>query len=342
MNREIIREAATVEAAVELAAAELGVPAGQLTVTVLQEPQKKVLGLFGGTLAKIRAVYTEPEKKASAAETAREFLEKLLAEMGAKNLKVRILSENDDGCQLAIDGDDVGFVIGRRGDTLDALQYLTGLIANRVDNSYYRVTINVGNYREKREQSLTGLARRNAAQAAKTGRKYSLEPMNPYERRIIHTAVQEIEGATSWSVGKEPNRHVIIGPSEDNPVRNTRRENKQGDRSKPQRSRRGGDRPQRPERPSRDKAAERTSRPKLNDNDVYERYAAGLADKPIRQFVSRSNPLPVADGVTPPPDKTPSEVENSDIKLYGRIDNLIVPERRTLKDVGWDEDDTEE
>ena len=123
MNREIIWEAATVEAAVELAAAELGVPAGQLTVTVLQEPQKKVLGLFGGTLAKIRAEYTEPEKKASAAETAREFLEKLLAEMGAKNLKVRILSENDDDCQLAIDGDDVGFVIGRRGDTLDAPAY---------------------------------------------------------------------------------------------------------------------------------------------------------------------------------------------------------------------------
>lgn len=107
----------------------------------------------------------------------------------------------------------------RRGETLDALQYLTGLVANRVDNAYYRVTIDVGNYREKRDKTLAELPVRSAARAAKTGRKTSLEPMNPYERRIIHTTVQEIEGATSWSVGSEPNRHVVVGPSDDNPVR---------------------------------------------------------------------------------------------------------------------------
>lgn len=322
-------QAATVEEAVARAVEQSGVAEEKLTVTVLQEPQKKTFGLFGGADAKIRVEYDEKSQE-NAAEKARAFLEELLAKMGAKALTVAVLSEDEDGCRLAIEGDDVGIVIGRRGETLDALQYLTGLIANRVDNTYYRVTINVGNYREKREQSLSGLARRNAAQAAKTGRKYSLEPMNPYERRIIHTAVQEIDGATSWSIGKEPNRHVVIGPSDDNPVRN-KRNDRQGERKRGGR-RSGGERTARTERGE--------ARPKLNDNDVYARYTATLGnDRPVREFVSRTSPLPVADGATPP-EKTMSEVEGSDLKLYGKIDidSLIVPERRTLKDVGLDAD----
>ena len=89
---------------------------------------------------------------------------------------------------------------------------LTGLVANHVDNSYYRVTLNTGNYREKREKTLEVLARKMALKAAKTGRKSSLEPMNPYERRIIHTTVQKVNGAISWSEGEDLARHVVIGP----------------------------------------------------------------------------------------------------------------------------------
>ena len=197
---------------------------------------------------------------------------------------------------LTLEGEDLGFIIGHRGDTLDALQYLTGLVANRVENSYYRVTLDIGNYRQKREQALSGLARKIGNQAARTGRKTSLEPMNPYERRIIHTAVQEIKGATSWSVGSEPNRHVIIGPSEDNPVKN--RPARSGNRSG-----RGG----------RQEGGEGRSRGSRRSDIAPERPV-----RQVREFVPRSNPLPTADGATPP-EKTQSETERN-ATLYGRID----------------------
>ena len=95
-------------------------------------------------------------------------------------------------------------MIGHRGETLDALQYLSGLVANHVDNSYYRITLDIGNYREKRRETLEALGKKMAAKAVRTGRNTSLEPMNPYERRIIHTAVQTVEGAKSWSEGEGP------------------------------------------------------------------------------------------------------------------------------------------
>ena len=113
---------------------------------------------------------------------------------------------------LILSGEDIGFIIGHRGETLDALQYLASLVANHVDGSYFRVTLDVGNYREKRKETLEALGKKMAARAVKTGRNSSLEPMNPYERRIIHTAVQTVEGAKSWSEGVDQGRHVVIGP----------------------------------------------------------------------------------------------------------------------------------
>jgi spoIIIJ-associated protein len=178
------------------------------------------------------------------------------------------------------------------------------LVANRGQEGYCRVTIDIGNYRERREETLSGMARRHAIRAAKTGRKTSLEPMNPYERRIIHTAVQKVEGATSWSVGKEPSRHVIIGPSDDNPMKNHpqggRDDRRKGGRS----DRRGGQR-------SGESAAKREKR--------SDPYTITYKPREVRAFVSRQNPMKAADGATPP-EKTFSTVENSDVKLYGRID----------------------
>lgn len=136
--------------------------------------------------------------------------------MGYDKVEIEI-KEEEKGCQLALSGEEFGSIIGGRGETLDGPPVSHRPGGQRVDNSYYRVTIDVGNYREKREEALQELARRIGNQAAKTGRRTSLEPMNPYERRIIHTTVQSIEGAVSWSVGSEPNRHVIVGPSDDNP-----------------------------------------------------------------------------------------------------------------------------
>ena len=113
---------------------------------------------------------------------------------------------------VQIIGDTLGILIGRRGETLDALQYLTSLQVNRDSEEYIRVTLDTENYRAKREDSLRRLATRMATRAYKTGRKVSMEPMNPYERRIIHSTVQRIAGATSASIGEEPHRRVVIHP----------------------------------------------------------------------------------------------------------------------------------
>lgn len=107
-----------------------------------------------------------------------------------------------------------GAIIGRRGETLDALQYLTSLVANRGTEEYIRVSLNVGDYREKRDETLRGLARKSASQVLKYGRNVVLEPMNPYERRVIHTEIQEIEGVKSHSIGSDSDRRVVISLEE--------------------------------------------------------------------------------------------------------------------------------
>ena len=136
--------------------------------------------------------------------------------------------------EFNLSGEEEGYVIGRRGETLDSLQYLTSLVVNHSnDEGYIKVTINVGNYRDKREKTLEILGRKLAFKAIKTGRKTNLEPMNPYERRIIHTAVQKVNGAISWSEGENANRHVVIGPDPKNPT------NRRGGYN----NRRGGRRP---------------------------------------------------------------------------------------------------
>ena len=262
----------------------------------MQQPKAKTLGLFGGANAVVKG-FADVEE--SPAMLAKAYLEQVLAVMGAASDVTIQEDEDGNGCTLMIEGENLGFIIGRRGDTLDSLQYLTGLVANRSRADYYRVTLDIGTYREKREQALKGLAHKLASQAARTGRKNSLEPMNPYERRLIHTAVQDVKGATSWSVGSEPNRHVVIGPSDDNPKKNNR-------------SRRGGKGRAAKTENSGTTAAPR--REKLRDSD----YVIKPPERKIREFVSRSNPLPVADGATPP-DKTKSKVEET-ASLYGRID----------------------
>ncbi len=285
MAKELVMKAATVEEAQAKIIEALGVPAASIRFETLAEPQKKTLGLFGGADAEVKGTVL-----GGAAEAAKAFLEDVLTEMGAMDFTVTI-NETKGNCLLVVEGEDLGFIIGRRGETLDALQYLVGLVANRVDKDYCRINIDIGNYREKREKTLVALAKKMGAQAAKTGRRSSLEPMNPYERRIIHTTVQEIEGATSWSVGSDSARHVVIGPSDDNPVKQQRASRRR--------------------RPRKENDEVRSERPARRETEVAE-------GRPVRQFVPRSNPLPMADGATPP-QKTESEAERSAF-LYGRID----------------------
>jgi spoIIIJ-associated protein len=128
------------------------------------------------------------------------------------NVTVSVEAKADDEGNVRVDmqGDTLGILIGRRGETLDALQYLTSLYVNRGREDYTRVTIDTENYRAKREEALTRLANRMANRAVKTGRKVVLEPMNPYERRILHSALQQNDAVTTHSEGEEPNRHVVI------------------------------------------------------------------------------------------------------------------------------------
>lgn len=238
MIKETIKEAETIEEAKAMALAELGVNEERVEYEVLSQPEKKKFGLFGGSLAKVRAFYEE-----TPTDVAKSYLADVLTKLGVQNVVIEA-AETEDGAEFEISGDDIGFIIGHRGETLDALQYLTGLVVNHINDEYFRVIINIGNYREKREKTLEILGRKLAFKACKTGEKVSLEPMNPYERRIIHTAVQKVRGATSWSEGENLQRHVVIGPDRKKQSygsRNGKYNSSYGSRNNGQPRRRSGD-----------------------------------------------------------------------------------------------------
>ena len=151
----------------------------------------------------------EPADPATAAGKAQLFLKEVTRLMDV-DVTVDAATDAEGNVRVDMHGDTLGILIGRRGETLDALQYLTSLHVNRGQADYTRITIDTENYRAKREEALTRLANRMANRAIKTGRKVVLEPMNPYERRILHSALQQNEAVTTHSEGDEPNRHVVI------------------------------------------------------------------------------------------------------------------------------------
>ncbi|MGN0525860.1 MAG: RNA-binding cell elongation regulator Jag/EloR [Acutalibacteraceae bacterium] len=263
MIKEAIGVASTVDEARKMAIANLNAPLdADVKVEIVTFPKKKVLGLFGGADAKVKAFYDdgkaevkpqpkkevksapaenkkaekklqpkkeapkkpEPKKEAPkkaepqvdlsavvAKETpATEYLKSILNGMGFEDAKVTCKEVGDDVYFEIESEEDYGNIIGRRGETLDALQYLTRLFVNRADDNNKRVSLNVGDYRKRREETLKALAQRQASRVLKYSRSMALEPMNPYERRIIHTAIQEIEGVTSHSVGEGERRRVVI------------------------------------------------------------------------------------------------------------------------------------
>ena len=142
---------------------------------------------------------------------SKEFLEKLMKEMGLDvNVKV---ATNADSVYVDLEGKDTGTVIGKRGQTLDAVQYLTSLVVNKGEDEYIRVVVDAEGYRAKREATLEKLAYRLAEKAVKTGKSVRLEPMNPYERKVIHTTLQTVPSVTTRSEGNEPYRRVVIEPA---------------------------------------------------------------------------------------------------------------------------------
>lgn len=199
--------AATVEQAKQSACEEFKVEESKISFSVLEEPKKGLFGKIKGE-AKVEAEYT-PTKK----DIAVKYIEDVLKTMGIENISFNI-SDLENGCLIDISGDGLEEVIGKKGELLDSLQYLSSLVINKIDREYFRIALDCNNFREKRKEQLEQLAVKIANSVKKNGRSSALEPMNPYERRIIHAAVTDIEGVTSKSTGEEPYRKVIISSTE--------------------------------------------------------------------------------------------------------------------------------
>lgn len=258
---------ATIDEAKENAIKNLGASElDDIQFEVIAMPKKKVLGIFGGCDAEVRAYIEVPDKKENKRNAKKEkpaskkaevkkaeakketkkaepkkevnktedapafgepvgeaeidpdsvpgkaiaYIRTVLESINCQNVTLKVASR-ENASMIILDGDDLSILIGRRGETLDALQYLAGLVANN-GGGHYKISIDICNYREKREETLTALANRIAAKALETGKCRTLEPMNPYERKIIHTAVQAIEGVQSGSFGEGMDRRVVIAP----------------------------------------------------------------------------------------------------------------------------------
>ena len=217
----------------------LGADRDEVQITILEQPVKKLFGSKGDyrISAKWEPVGVEPAADEPAEETddtvqtaaqemdddtilncakiqrATKYLTQVLKALDTEDFTIQPVRKGDMVI-LNIVGDNLGVVIGRRGETLDALQYLTILAGNRGEDNYCRISIDCCGYREKRREALETLAAKTARKVLKTGRRVTLEPMNPYERRIIHSKVAEIDGVSSRSTGEEPFRKVVISSND--------------------------------------------------------------------------------------------------------------------------------
>lgn len=242
--------AKTIDEAKALAAQEFGVSADEIEFEILEQPRKTLFGGFKGEarvkaiysapetkpvestpvqeneeteVSGSAAVYSDDEFDRESGElpedfdvsgslkvrSAIEYLTDVLHALGLEKFEITPI-KRDGNVVLDITGEKLGIVIGKRGETLDSLQYLTILASNRSEESFCRISLDCNGYRDKRRETLDALARKTSAKVIKQGRKIALEPMNPYERRIIHSCVAEIEGVSSRSTGTEPYRKVVI------------------------------------------------------------------------------------------------------------------------------------
>lgn len=318
MIKEFIGTGKTIDEATSAAKLGLNAPdTADVKIEVIVMPKKKVLGIFGGNDAQVKASYDDgvkekkpkkqkpkkeapakkdnapkkdapkkanapkPEKKAQPKKNAEaaapapkaekpkitdsdidldyvcSYLKTIIDSFKVEDAKITA-KVNDGVVEVNIECEEHGIIIGRRGETLDALQYLTSLAIKNQTSKYARVTINIGDYRDRREETLKALAKKNANYVLRTGRRYGFEPMNPYERRIIHTAVSEIDGVISKSTGSGTDRRVLIEP--EGGVKNrggNRRGGRGGNTQKPA-----------PVDPNREKRVDRADIPKFGKIEV--------------------------------------------------------------------------
>ena len=197
--------AKTVEDALTDASVQLGITSDQLEYEIVEKGSNGFLGLIGSKNATIRV-----KVKSSVEDEVKEFLTSVF---NAMKMQVEIeINKNEDERFLDVElkGDDMGVLIGKRGQTLDSLQYLTSLAINKHSDVYYKVKIDTEDYRKRRRDTLENLARNIAYKVKRTKRPVSLEPMNPFERRVIHSALQNDRYVTTHSEGEEPFRHVVV------------------------------------------------------------------------------------------------------------------------------------
>jgi len=194
----------TVEEAIAAGVLELGVDRNRVKIEVLEEPAKiGLFGLFGTRLARVQISYEDDPGMLAA-----DFIHKICQAKGV-NANTQA-SKDGEHWHIDITGPELGILIGRRGDTLDALQYLTNLAVARKLSERVRLIVDVEGYRLRREETLVRLAKRLSEKVKKTGIRIVLEPMNPYERRIIHTSLQDEARISTFSEGADPNRRVVI------------------------------------------------------------------------------------------------------------------------------------
>lgn len=246
MKKEIIVTADSVHEALEQAAAKLSKKREEFSYEVLQNEKKSLFGKVKKR-AEVKIIYFDGEHEieknqekdksefsnqeiaekeeyiAKKVQIAQDYLLNILEKMGIEKPKTEVVRQNNH-VLIKMEGNNIAIAIGRRGETIDALQYLVTTVANRMKGEYVRFVLDSGNFREKREETLKNLAMNIAKKALQNGRRVTLEPMNPYERRIIHTVISLTPGVFSKSVGMEPNRKVVVYA--ENRVRNEKKKNK--------------------------------------------------------------------------------------------------------------------
>ena len=204
MMKYLDKTARTEEDAIAAALAELGLDRDDVSVEILERAKSGFLGI-GAAPAPAAAPVDENEDYAA----IRSFLSGLMERMNVK-AEIEISPRENGGVSVTLSGGGMGAIIGRRGETLDAIQHLTNYVVNHGSDKHLHISVDAENYRSKREESLTKLAEKMAEKAIKYKRSMALEPMNSYERHVIHTALQNYEGVTTSSTGVEPNRRVVV------------------------------------------------------------------------------------------------------------------------------------
>ncbi len=203
--REVEATGQTVEEAIESALSQLNITKDEAEIDVIDQGKKKFLGLFGGKSAIVHV-----KKAIDPVNEAKDFLLSVAREMGVE-ATIDVKRDGRD-VEFNISGEKMALLIGKRGQTLNALQHLAQLIANRVSGQFITILLDAENYRERRKQTLSTLAERLAEKASRTNRPVSLEPMPSNERKVIHSALVHSKNVDTHSEGREPNRYIVIAP----------------------------------------------------------------------------------------------------------------------------------